>query len=356
MILDITSFGWSGSGAYHDLLREYDKTEYPYEGDWEFSLLWMVDGIYDLEDKLCHKCCRVYDSDIAIQRFLSIAKILDKSSMIGYNKVFKAPTFYELCSDYINKLIGIKFPGHCFNDITHPNKWEKYSAIYNKYNLAVQLFLCNRYTRKLGINKYTNKLFFHNPHEMKVAYFPKDFLEITQDFIDQLFDYMRTDKSNVLVMDQMFPPDCPDLFYKYVREETKSIIVRRDPRDTYIAMNEASYYPYPIPKTINEFIWFYKNIVEGSRVPDNDNRISINFEDLIYKYDETVNKLNAFIDLGNHTHPKKWFDPNVSINNTQLITLYPKYANDVKRIEEELPGSLYPFEKFDFKRTSTRIF
>lgn len=356
MILDITSFGWSGSGAYHDLLREYDKTEYPYEGDWEFSLLWMVDGIYDLEDKLCHKCCRVYDSDIAIQRFLSIAKILSNSSMIGYNNIFKSPTFYDLCLNYINRLVGIRFPAHCFNDITHPNKWEKYSPIYDKYNLAVNLFLCNRYTRKLGLNRFTNKLFFYNPHEMKVAYYPKDFLKITQDFVAELFDYMRLDPNKVLVMDQMYPPDCPDLFYKYVKEENKTMIVRRDPRDTYIAMNETSFYPHAIPKTIDEFIWFYKNVVDSSRLPDTANRISLNFEDLIYKYEETVQRLSAFINLGNHIHPKKWFDPNVSINNTQLLSLYPKYADDVKRIETELAGSLYPFEQYSYERTSSRIF
>lgn len=352
MILDITSFGWSGSGAYHDLIREFEKVEYPYKSDWEFSLLWMVDGIYDLEEKLCHKCCRVYDSDIAIQRFLNIAKILNKSSVIGYNKIFKSPSFYELCLEYVNKLIGIRFPGHCFNDITHPNKWEKYSALYNKYNLL----LCNRYTRKFGVNKYTSKLLFHNPHEMKVAYYPKDFLITTQEFIESLIEYMRKDKNKILVTDQMFPPDCPELFYKYIKEENKSIIVRRDPRDTYIAMNESSSYPYPIPKKLNDFIWFYKNIVEGSRLPDNENRISLNFEDLIYKYDETVKMLKSFIDLGDHVNPKKWFNPAVSINNTQLITLYPKYADDIKKIEAELQDSLYPFEKYEFKRTSSRIF
>ena len=356
MILDITSFGWSGSGAYHDLIREYEKAEYPYKGDWEFSLLWMVDGIYDLDEKLCNKCCRVYDSDIAIQRFLSIAKILNKSSLIGYNKIFKNPSFYDLCLEYVNQLIGIRFPGHNFNDITHPNRWEKYSGIYNKYNLAVKLLLCNRYTRKLGINKYTNRLFFYNPHEMRVAYHPKEFLKITQEFLQHLFEIMRKDSDKILVTDQMFPPDCPDLFNKYIKEDHKLIIVRRDPRDTFIAMNESSYYPYPIPKTINEFIWFYKNIVEESRLPDNDSRISLSFEDLIYKYDETVNKLNAFVDLGEHINPKKWFNPNVSINNTQLITLYPKYAEAVRQIEAELPESLYPFERFAFQRTSNRFF
>lgn len=49
MILNVCGFGWSGSGAYIDLLREYEETEFPTDKDWEVTFLWVSDGIIDLE-------------------------------------------------------------------------------------------------------------------------------------------------------------------------------------------------------------------------------------------------------------------------------------------------------------------
>ena len=52
MIIDVTGFGWSGSGAYEDLLKEYSELQYPFICDAEQSILYNVDGIKDLEFKL----------------------------------------------------------------------------------------------------------------------------------------------------------------------------------------------------------------------------------------------------------------------------------------------------------------
>lgn len=353
MILDLTSFGWSGCGAYHDLIREYDNIEFPYKGDWEFHLLWTVDGIYDLEHKLCHKSCRVYDSDFAIRRFLDIAKHLNTSSMIGYNRIYKNPSFYDISKKYIDKIVKIKFPGHSFDDITHPNKWEDISSVYNN---IINRLLCNRIARKIGLNRIGENIQFYNAHTMMVAYHPDDFLQVTQDYLRELISYMRKDNNKVLITDQMFPPDCPELFYKYITEKHKTIIVRRDPRDTYITMKRGTKFPFPVPHTIDEFIWFYKHIVENTKLPNTEYRLSLNFEDIIYKYDETIERIQNFINLGNHTNPKTRFIPEVSINNTQLVNLYPEYSDDIAKIEAALPDSLYPFEKYPFKRTSNTIF
>lgn len=353
MILDLTSFGWSGSGAYHDLIREYDNIEFPYKGDWEFHLLWTVDGVHDLEHKLCHKTCRVYDSDYAIRRFLKICKRLSSSSWVGYNNIYKTPTFYEISKKYIDRLVKMQFPAHSFVDITHPNAVEDFSRFYNG---IVTKLLANRIGRKIGLDRLAENIQYYNAHTMLIAYRPDDFLEITQDYLSELISYMRKDESKVLITDQMFPPDCPELFYKYIKEDKKTIIVRRDPRDTYIAMKRSSNYPFPVPKSIDDFIWFYKHIVEETKLPDTEYRLSLNFEDLIYKYEETIQKLDNFINLGNHVRPKTKFDPAISINNTQLVNLYPEYSEDVKKIEAALPDSLYPFEKYPFVRTSNTIF
>lgn len=353
MILDITSFGWSGSGAYHDLMREFDGAELACKGDWEFSLLWDVDGIYDLDQKLCHKCCRVYDSDIAFQRFLHRAKVLSEEPFMSYTRVYPNGLFYSLCKSYVDKLVEIRLLARSFNDWVYPTRYDKYIQQYNK---VIRRLFGNHIIANVVGKSLSENLQFYNPHEMLIAYKPDNFMEITQNFIQDLIDRARTDKSKIFVSDQMLPPDNQELFLKYIKEPIKTIVVRRDPRDTFIAMRESGSFPNPIPRNIDDFIWFYKNIVVKSLLPDTDNRLTLYFEDLIYEYDKTLNKLQSFIHMGEHTRPKSFFKPDVSINNTQLLGLFPKYKKEIERIEKEIPEALFPFQKYSFERTSSKIF
>lgn len=354
MIVDITSFGWSGSGAYHDLLREYAEGEFPSKRDWEFTLLWDTDGIYDLENKICVKSCRMGDSDMAIRRFVNRVKILSENRFLGYKELFPKGKLEKLTNDYLSRLIGVEFYGRSFVDIVYPNRKEKYIKVYNKF---IQKIFGNRITVKIFGLHFYERLQDHNPHLMRVAYRPDNFLTATQEYFADLIKETRRDSSKILVMDQMLPPDNPEPFYKYIKEDLKTIIIRRDPRDTYLAMKCSANIPFPIPsKNVEDFIWFYKNIVDATRLPDTDSRLSINFEDLIYEYEGTKKKIEDFLGLSNHISPKTKFNPQISINNTQLFNLYTDYKEDIAKIEEELKTSLYPFEKYSFNRTTNQVF
>lgn len=174
MILDITSFGWSGSGAYHDLLREYDQTEFPSSGDWEFCLLWDVDGIYDLDHQLCTKSCRIYDSDMAIHRFLNRIKMMMKTPVMGYSSVFKNGFLETRSKQYIESLVDIKFQGRAFNDWIYPTKFD---GIIQKYNRILEFCICNRVSRKIFPHYLRDLLINYNPHEFYVSYKPASFCE-----------------------------------------------------------------------------------------------------------------------------------------------------------------------------------
>ena len=67
---------------------------------------------------------------------------------------------------------------------------------------------------------------------------------------------------------------------------------------------------------------------------------------MIYRYDESVKKIEEFLDLHGHVRKKEIFDPARSINNTQLIRLHPEDAKNIDYIEKELPEYLYHFEEF----------
>jgi hypothetical protein len=78
---------------------------------------------------------------------------------------------------------------------------------------------------------------------------------------------------------------------------------------------------------------------------------------MIYEYEKTTRKIVDFLELKEHCRPKSIFDPNLSINNTQLFDVYPNYKDDIAYIEKELPEYLYPFENYkDRKKTQGAMF
>ena len=74
----------------------------------------------------------------------------------------------------------------------------------------------------------------------------------------------------------------------------------------------------------------------------------INFEDLIYEYEDSVKKIAEFagVNMCMHKNPRTKFIPEKSIRNSNLIMQYPEFAEQVRYIEKELQEYLYPFEKY----------
>lgn len=355
MILDITGYNTSGSGALHDLFHEFDNTIYPRDTDWEFELLWMVDGIYDLESKLYEKNILGFDSDIAIQRFEKLVYALNNKPVLNYGKVFKDDFFLECSKNYIKKIIGIEYMARDFSDLVYQTKNDEYKQQINKY---IRIFLGNRIARKIWGRGLSYRLQIDDRHKAKLSSHPNNFLQITQDYMQELFDYCKKGTNKILITDHLFPASNQDLYYKYIKEDFKSIIVKRDPRDCYlIAKVRYGSRDVPLPVgSVEDFIWFYKHFIEDVALPDTDDRITINFEDIIYKYDETLSKLCSFVDLGKHAFPKTMLNPEVSINNTQLFKLYKGFEEDIKKIENALPNSLYNFGDYTFNRTVESVF
>lgn len=353
MIINVCGFGWSGSGAVLDLLREYEGVGFPTKNDWEFNFIWAPDGLYDLEMKLNKKHCRIFDSDLAIKRFLSIAKEYgDKRGIFQYDKVFKE-SFYKQCEDYINTLIQFRLKALTFSHSLHPSLGDR---IINQYNRWLEILLFNSISRKIKANNLYSKLYCKNYKEMQVSYNPDNFKEETQKFIESLLKQIRRESDKILVLNQSVPPDDPYLFDHYFREDHKTIIVRRDPRDTFLIINKLKGISRPVPTNINDFITFYKKTIFETILPDTDSVMSLQFEDLVYDYENTVKKIEQFVGVNSHKEKFNFFDPRKSMNNTQLIRLYPEFISEIKIIERELHDSLYPFNLHGFVRTTNEIF
>ena len=130
-------------------------------------------------------------------------------------------------------------------------------------------------------------------------------------------------------------------------EDPKCIIVSRDPRDTYLLLKKvqsfnARWFPHD---DVDSFIEYYKLLHKDlHKLKEKDNILLLRFEDLIYNYEESVSQIESFIgNLLHHSNPKKYFNPEISKNNTQLFELYTNYSEDIKKIEKELFSYLYDF-------------
>ena len=75
------------------------------------------------------------------------------------------------------------------------------------------------------------------------------------------------------------------------------------------------------------------------------NILRIHFEDLVYNYETTSQNILNFLGAAVDRHVNKFsgFNPNVSINNTQLFKRFNNVEKEVKIIEKELPNYLFEF-------------
>ncbi len=344
MIVDVTGFGWSGSGAVHDLLREYDDVQFAaFHYDWEFTLLWMVDGISDLEYKICSKHSRFFDSNAAIKRFVVLTEALEKEPALHYDEIFKG-SFSKECKQYVNDLIQVSFYGNTFHEAINKTRKDR---LISKYNHLLRKVLGNHLILNYLKRDLSRTLVVSESKALFLSYNVDNFIERTHQLMNKLLSFVRKNNDKPLITDQLFPPDCPSLFFKYISESAKCIIVRRDPRDTYLLAKERYQNSIPIPvDRVEDFILFYKKTIEETMLADDQQILNIRFEDLIYDYENAKALIESFIGISVHSSPRKFFNPAVSVNNTQLFKKYHGYEEDMLKIEEALPNSLYPFDKY----------
>ena len=335
MIIDVTGFGWSGSGAVIDLLSEYDNSLI-FHSRCELSILHNVDGIIDLESKLIYKHCRIFDSDIAIKRFL---RLVDLAYSKQYNGMIS-----KLCIDYINHLIGIRFVSRSAYDVVYNQ--ERGRLLGRTYNKAINILFANRVSKQL-FKGIADKLRWHNTNIKFLSYMPQDFMQYTQNLMEDIFALTNKKDTDNLITDHLFSPDNPIICFKYIKEQAKCIIVRRDPRDTYILAKKIYKGEIPIPvDTVENYIWFYRETIQATKQADSDCILNVNFEELVYDYDNTKKRIEKFCGLKNHTLALTKFKPSISINNTQLFRLYGEYTDDINKIEAQLSNSLFDFDKY----------
>lgn len=325
MIVGVCGFGYSGSGALIDLLKEYEETQVI--DDFEFYITYLPDGLYDLYSHLCLSYSRFFDGDVAVKRFLSLTKKMGKKRQ--YKRIFKN-NFEKFSKEYVMDLIDAKWKGFWAYD------W--YHAGFIFRNLFFRL--------GIRINNIFNKKIFKYPYYMYLAVEPKNFFYATKEYVKKLLSCLDVDCNKTVVLNQCYPANDPQKCFMFF-DSPKAIVVTRDPRDTYVLAkrvvgDDAAWIP---TDDVNNFISFYRS--QYKKIVENDDVFVVRFEDLIYRYEEIKTQIEQFLNIKLHKTPKTYFDPNISINNTQLFKRFQEYQDDICVIESELKEFLYNFEEFN---------
>lgn len=329
----ISGFGWSGSSAVVDLIREFDGFYVP---DMEFRIIKDPYGIDNLYYYLVENW---YPStaDAAIKDFQWHAKHwnhinrrLSLMSGLNYQVIF-GDEFIEATNDYIDSLVHFQYEDH----------WWFYDFKRSNFRNLI-----NKVKRRIGVDPYKDdRSNFARPTEEK-------FILETRCFINRLFDKIcQENNAQNVVLDQGIAIQKYETESRYFKNK-KAIVVDRDPRDIYTDLCRANYgFGRELAETrdVDKYIFYHEALRKGLDELRNDaDVLFVQFEDLIMNYEYMLDKIYRFLDISKNEHSKKLtiFKPEESRKN---IGIWKKFLSmkEMKEIETQLQN--YLWQQRDYK-------
>ena len=331
-LISCAGYFCSGSSALTDLVSEYEGVKTL--SNYEFRFLQDIDGIMDLEYHLVHNHHR-HNSGHALKRFSKMAKFNHGTCFDARYERFFGGHYYEITKKYIDALTDFSYPGFWYMDMYERGRFFYYlKSIEGKIRKRVP-FISDNFM----------------PKEMTFCSHPTEehFLALTKQYLLELFQALNPQNLPFLMVDQLLPSSNINKCLRYFDTDVKLIVVDRDPRDVYLISKYIHSYAIP-PLDPMLFCKWFKYTHESNRgeTPDSSHVLAMQFEDLIYCYDNEIKKVEKFIGLDSslHTRPFNGFNPLRSVHNTQLWKTYSD-PNAISIIERELKDYLYDFGKFE---------
>lgn len=341
MIVGACGFGSTGSSVVSDYLMEFDNV-CVLDGV-EFELVSCCDGLIDLAYTLMTPHNRT-GSAIAIKRF---------KEMVERNKAYYSTSgkidenyFIERTNEFLDSLVAVKWKG--FLNI------ERESRIKS----ILKTSILQRRVIPFIEKKRKERLECYPMEDICLSIAPDDFFEKSRKYVDDLLKAMGADNGKIIVLDQPFPGNNPQSCFPFFNDPY-AIVVDRDPRDNYVFSKTKllGKNHFMANKNVHDFITYYRTIRDSQPYQLQDSRVfRMQFEDFVYEYDKTTEKLNSFLGIGNNPHPKSVFDPSLSIANTQVFKRYPEFSDDIKIIERELGEYLFDFNKYPEPDSNQKMF
>ena len=329
-IITCASYYGTGSSAITDLVNECDNVHDM--GDYEFRFIQDPDGIADLEYNLVENNHR-HNSGYALKRYEKNVKYLAGNKFIKkYNRFF-GDKWVELSKKYVKDLVTVEYKGSWHQEVRDLGIVPYF--IERLVNKIIRLFDKERFLQ----------IFLRN--NTNYATYPgESFYSITKKYISDLFEAANTDNKEYIMVDQLVPPTNASRYLRYF-DDIKVVCVDRDPRDLFLL--EKIWHGTIVPGRVEEFCLWYKATRAHRKIEKDDTGkvLRIQFENLIYKYDEYSKKVLNFIGINelHHTAPRTLLIPEKSKNNTQLWKKYTQYQKDIEYIEQNLSEYLYNYDE-----------
>lgn len=329
-IITVCSYYGTGSSAVTDFISEFNNVKS--FTNFEFRFAHDPDGLADLEYHLIENFNR-HNSGHSLKRFKKFVDYFSAHFMAPRYEAFFHGNWKKLAYEYIDSLTDFSYPGIWQFDFYDKGRlWE----FWHK--------LPNRIIHKLHIGDVDSEFGMFSK-EITLASHPTEqkFLYCTKKFTDSLFSLINPERKPFLMVDQLLPSSNIEHHMRYF-SNIQAIVVDRDPRDLYL-LSKYVWKSKIVPSDIDLFCkWF--SYARSTRETENWNPqkiLFIQFEELIYNYDNTTNKILSFLNLSKegHTTPKKYFIPEVSIKNTRLWKQNSNYEKEADYIANKLPQYLY---------------
>lgn len=332
-IITCASYYGTGSSAVTDLFSEFSSCGSV--GNHEFRFIHDPDGIRDLEYNLIENNNR-HNTSNAIKRYIKYAKQLNGSFIRKGYKRYMGSDFMRYTDEYIKSITELQCDTWWYYD-----RIEKGHLFY-----CIDTFI-SRVAYKLFKREGASIMNLTGEKGYYSAIDKEAFYSSTKSYIKNVVTSLNKKRSDYVMVDQLLPPSNLNGYLNYFDDDIRVIVVERDPRDIYLLENEVWHGKVTPHKSVQDFCKWYE-ITRRHRKGeeyDKDRVCLIQFEDLIYKYDETSTKIIEFVGLNikDHTAPKSHLNPAVSVKNTNLKKRYPKYAKDIQYIEENLNEYIYSF-------------
>ena len=332
-VFTVASYYGSGSSAVTDLISEFEGVKSLTE--YEFRFAQDPDGLSELEYNLIHNFNR-HNSGHALKRYRKLVDYYGNHFLVRRYEPFFGNKWKKLSYKYIDSLIDFSYPGIWQYDFYDKGPWYEFWAKLPDRILS----------RTLWRNKPDNHFFFNK--EITYASHPTEekFIACTKAYTSSLLEAANAEGMPYMILDQLLPSSNIERHLRYF-ENLKVFVVDRDPRDLFI-LGKYVWKDGMMPDDVELFCQWY----EYTRSPRKTEKWSVDqvlfvqFEDLIYRYSETVDKIVHWAGLENqkHLHPKKYLNPDISIKNTRIWEKNPMYKEEVEYIEAYLGEYLYKGE------------
>ena len=330
-LITCASYFGTGSSALTDLISEYTPV-HP-NNEFEFRFIHDPDGVRDLEYHLVENHNRE-GSGTALKRFVKTVKF---NSGTWFNKKYEKyfhGKYKEISDKYIANLTDFKYKGFWSFDLSNRSRFSYYFiGIFNKINIKIKAKKASVLPREIT--------YCSNPGEGK-------FIQVTQEYTHELMEALNNDNKPYMVIDQIVPSSNTVDCFKYFKDDVKVFIVDRDPRDVYILCKTIWRWDRLFPRdSVESWCKWFRYVRESGGEKQQDSRIMyLQFEDLIYHYEDMVKKIEEFTGLKSEEHENKFsrLNPKRSFYNTQIFKRDKRWEKDIKVIEEMLPEFLYDFD------------